>query len=158
MIKNILTSTLTAIIISTLALSFIPAKNQTSGNKSVLGNQVETVLVWLGGGVRVGNLGNNVTKVIASTCNLIIGKTSQTGSTTIPYDCQINGVRTNDTIIAQLATSTVGSTILGWSIGSAKASTTPNYVTVFLENRTGTSANPSATSVGSSTRIYILDN
>lgn len=157
MLKNILTSTLTAVVISLLTLSFIPAKNSVK-NESVLGSQIQTILVWLGGGVKVGNLGNNITKIIASSCNLIMGKTAQAASTTIAYDCALNGIRTNDTIMAQLATSTVGSSILGWKVGSARASSTPNFVTVYVENNTGASAVPSATSVGTSTRIYVLDN
>ena len=159
MLKNILTSTITTILISTLVLSFIPTSTpSTDGNKSVLGSQVETVLVWLGGGVKIGNLGNNVTKVIASTCDLIIGRTSQTGSTSIAYDCAVQGARSGDIVMAQLATTTIGSNILRWHIADARASTTPNYVTVSLQNLTGTSVNPSVNAIGSSTRVLIYKN
>lgn len=159
MLKNIITSTLTAVLVSIFALSFIPASApSTDGNKSVLGSQIQTVLVWLGGGVKVGNLGNNITKIIATNCDLIIGRTNQTGSTSVSYDCAVQGARSGDIVMAQLATTTIGSNILRWQVADARASSTPNYVTVSLQNLTGTSANPSVNAIGSSTRIFLYKN
>lgn len=155
MIKNIITSIVTTLMVAILV---VPALSSVSKTPTTLGSQVETVLVWLGGGVRVGNLGNNVTKLVATTCDLVGMNSSQLASTTASYDCAITGARSGDTVMAQLATSTQNASVLHWNISSARASTTPGFVTVRLQNFSGANAVPSATAVGSSTRVLLWRN
>lgn len=108
--------------------------------------------------VKIGTNGATMTELKATTCNLIGTNGSHTASTTVAYDCAVTGVASGDVVLAQLASSTpVGGGAFGWDIRGAIASTTAGYVTVLLYNG-GPSVVPSATSVGSSTQIWYMDN
>lgn len=103
-----------------------------------------------------GSSGSRVGPVISNTCELIGTHVTQAGSSTLPYDCAVTGVVSGDYVLAQLATSTAFKTLNGWEIVGAKASTTSGFITVLLSNLTGGSADPSATSVASSTQYLVL--
>ena len=119
----------------------------------------ETGAVTSTGTLKIGSNGSTISEIQATSCDLIGTNGSQAASTTKPYDCAITGIASGDVAFAQLATSTaIGSGSLGWAIVASKASTTAGYVTVLLANLTGAAAVPSATSVGSSTSVFYIDN
>lgn len=108
------------------------------------------------GGLKVGPSGTILSQLIKGTCELIGTNVTQTGSSTLPYDCAVTGVVSGDNVMAQISTSTAFKTLNGWSLTGSKASSTSGYITVLLSNHTGASANPSATGVGSTTSYLII--
>lgn len=103
----------------------------------------------------VGPNGTQIAQVLKGTCNLIGTNASQAASSTLAYDCAVTGVKSGDTVFAQLASSTPVGGAAGWSISATLASSTNGYITVLLVNR-GVAAVPSATHVGSSTQYLIV--
>ena len=107
----------------------------------------------------IGSNGSTIYELKATTCELIGTNRTHTATSTFAYDCAITGLTSSDVVMAQIATSTDFSDALsGWSITAAKASSTSGFITVILDNRTGGSANPSATGVGSTTNVWYIDN
>lgn len=99
--------------------------------------------------------GTRVSQLLKGSCALIGTDASQTGTSTVAYDCAVTGVVAGDTVIAQLSTSTPFSTSRSWDIVAAKASSTSGFITVLLANN-GQTAIPSVTGVGSSTNYMIM--
>lgn len=106
----------------------------------------------------VGNGGTALSGLIANSCNLIGTDSSQPATSTKAYDCAITGMTPSYKVFAQLASTTpvilaaTGSGS-GWLIVGSSASSTAGFVTVLLHNGSGTAAVPSATNVGSSTKV-----
>lgn len=92
----------------------------------------------------IGNSGTPTGQVVWGTCNLITKASSQSASTTAPYDCAATGVQSGDTVFVQLATSTPSTNSQRtWRLQGAQASSTSGYITVYLHNSTGASNKPS---------------
>lgn len=122
------------------------------------------------GGVTFGSSGTTFNKIIEGTCSagLIGFDTTQTASSTRPYDCAVTGVVSGDVVMITNATTSAlwnganGSTGYGaWYVSGAKASSTSGFITVGVTNATGLSGVPSAPSqagnvIGSSTQFLII--
>lgn len=106
------------------------------------------------GSLTLGSGNTALTGFIGTTCNLIGSDSSQAASTTVAYDCAVSGLTSSYIAFAQLASTTARTSgSAAWFISAAKASTTAGYLTVLLTNY-GPAAVPSATSVGSSTKVW----
>lgn len=113
-------------------------------------------------GTSFGSAGMPVQKLIFGTTTLCTLGTmgpssinaSHAATTTKVYDCFVSGARSGDAVFASLSTSTAF--FGGWSVVSAKASSTNDYVEIGIYNGTGAAAIPSTQSVGSSTNVLIV--
>lgn len=158
--KTALVVALIAIVIAVSGHFFPQAQELlgASGTRFPNGIAVGTgASVSTAGTLVIGANGSSISEFKATTCNLIGTDASQPASTTVAYDCAVTGIASGDVVMAILASSTprFGQ---GWDIKAAIASTTAGFLTVLLSNETGTAAVPSATSVGSSTNVWYLDN
>lgn len=148
MLKNILTSVLSALIVVGLAFGF--------HSPAPLGNRVETTLNEFGKGLQLtdANLGTRGTilKMIKTgTCTLITyGTISATSTGSV--DCAITGVRPGDLVDLNLAASTTLAS--QYAVKSSQASSTAGYATAQLINLTGAAANPAATNGFGSSTVY----
>lgn len=106
--------------------------------------------------LQIGTNGTSLSQLLKGNCALIGMDASQAATTTEPYDCAVANVKSGDVVLAQLELSASLGTQPGWVITGAKASTTPGYITVLVENITGAAAVPSVTGVGSSTAFVAL--
>lgn len=80
---------------------------------------------------------------------------SHPATTTKVYDCAVSGVLAGDVVFGSISTSTV-SGAAGWSVVSAKASSTSGYIELGIYNGTGAAGVPANQGVGSSTNVLIL--
>lgn len=141
-----------AVVGGLLAENYLPYVRNNGGYNSA--DPIQTT-----GGLTLGASGSQVTQLSKGTCNLIGMDASQAATSTKPYDCAVTGVVSTDIVVGMMLSTTSpngGSTIAGWNVRSAHASTTANFVTVDITNFTGAAATPSASGVGSSTQYLIL--
>ncbi len=160
MIKNIITSAVTALVAVVVALSlystgtpdlggkfstekqyFNDGIETTAGTSTFAGPIVSTSRFILG------TSGSNLGFVKTGTCDLVGGAIAATSSAVA--DCAVTGVVSGDIVIPTLATSTANAVATG-----ARASTTAGYITVRLLNLTGAASSVSA--LGSSTSYIVL--
>lgn len=158
MIKNIITSAVTALVVALIVVGLV------GGNQSVPSANIKGVTNYdtvQASGLIVGtSTASNFSFVKGGACTLgTLGPASidasHTASTTKVYDCAFSGVGANDVVLASISTSTV-SGAMGWSVAFAKPSTTPNFVEVGIFNGTNASVVPSTQSVGSSTNVFLF--
>lgn len=137
MLKNIVTSVITTIIVAIGVMALANSSNNTLGS-------VETVLVRAGGGIQVGNTrtATIMPNIQTGTCTLTttVGRLPLATSSQ-PFDCVANGVKSGDLVWGQInsdggSLSGTGGIVLAF----AKASTTANHIEAWLYSR--------ATSVG----------
>ncbi len=146
-----------ALILGSVALvgnqPVAPENLGASGTRFPNGIAVGTgASVATAGTFTVGSSGSALTNLIATSCNLVGTDGSQAASSTKAYDCAVTGLTSSFKVTAQLSTSTLLATGLGWTITSARASSTAGFATVNLLNL-GAAAVPSAQNIGSSTSI-----
>lgn len=159
MIKTIITSLATALIVSVLALSYAPKVSitDTEAIKEVLGSTIETVKVAFGGGIQVsdrGTAGTTYTLIKSGTCTLL-GDNSIAATSTGNVDCAVTGARSGDLVRLNLAAST--SIASQFVVKAVQASSTANYITAQLVNLTGAARVPSSVvGFGSSTQYQIF--
>lgn len=110
------------------------------------------------GSLKIGPNGSTVSELKLTSCDLSNANTSIAASSTGYVYCSVTGVASGDVVIAQLSTTTATTVFGGWSITSAKASTTAGMIDIRLKNDTGVAAVPSVGAVGSSTTIWYADN
>lgn len=128
-------------------------------DRTTIGNPwTFTNTVTLSSTLKIGTNGATITELNTTSCNLSNADTSVAATSTGYVYCAITGVASGDVVFAQLATTTANAAFGGWSIYSAKASTTAGFVDIRLYNGTGAAAVPSVTSVGSSTNVLFIDN
>lgn len=151
MIKNILKSLITPLVVSIIVCIVLISLTSGKEVKTTLGSTIETIRVTFGSGIKVGGSGTNITQIIAGTCNLLNMNSTQAATTTASYDCIAPGVKSGDIIESSLGTTSPNISNLNW-IGYATASSTSGYLTWRITNLTGASAIPSVRGVGSSTQ------
>lgn len=149
--KSTFAGVVVAIVIALAALGIA----LSSGHAPVPGgvtnyDEVDATAIKIGGAS-----GSRIGPVISTTCNLLNTNASQAATTSAYVYCNVTGVVSGDTILAQLSTTTANTRFGHWSIVSAKASTTATGVDMELYNGSGASAVPSATAIGSSTNLLI---
>ena len=129
----------------------------SSGTRYQHGISVGTDTAPSSNGLKVGNNGTSITKIITGTGILIASNySSLAASTSLPFDIAVTGVTANDVVFTQFA-STTASANLGWYIIGSSASSTAGYITIQVINNTGVAATiPSY--IASTTQYLVLDN
>jgi hypothetical protein len=123
------------------------------------------------GTFQLSSTGTTLNRINAGTCYVLPYATTIAASTTAAVDCQataliyntnttravaLAGVTAGDNVVANFATSTAASTFGSISISGASASTTPGYITLLVENLTGTTYTWPVTGTASGTASYIV--
>ena len=98
--KNFLISAGTAALTAVIVVALFLSGHQPSVSSPTLGG-TETVLMWLGGGVRTGT-GNPVTNVLENTCNAAIATLPLAATSTQNATCTVTGARTGDKVFVSL--------------------------------------------------------
>ncbi len=154
MIKNIITSLVTAVIVSVIVLAAsMGSPSAPNTNEPTDLGGTETILSKLQGGVQVGpgNSGTIYSLIKNGTCN-ILANASIVATTSKNFDCRIpatgsfSGIKPGDYIRANLVgTTTVNSLLL---LTGVKASTTPGWATFTISNLTGAAVTPATGAIG----------
>lgn len=151
--KNLTIGLVIAIVIAVVGL-FTPAGSAVQKVFGGLVNydEVDATAIKIGG-----SNGSRIGPIISGTCTLTVQLATIAASTTAPYDCAVTGVAVGDTVIANLATSTVYTVGqgAGFFVVGSKASTTAAFITVDLFNGTGAAANPSTFGYSSTTNYLV---
>jgi hypothetical protein len=109
--------------------------------------------------------GTDLTHILATTGSVLSANTTQSASTTAPYDIAVTNALTTDNVLAQFASTTMNSIAnvsaasfpTGWWITSAHASSTAGFVTVMVYNGTGRTASLAASAgIASSTNVILI--
>lgn len=143
---------------SLLIEQYSPYVMQNGGISSAL--PIQTTSTVTAANEAIGTSGTNLSFIGVGSCTLgLLGPSSidalHAATTTKVYDCPFTGIQSGDIVIASIATSTVDGAA-GWTVQSAKASTTNGYAEIGIYNATGASFVPSTRSVGSSTKVTIF--
>ena len=134
MLKTIITSAVTAIIIAVLAISFGGPKTAPE-----LGSFIETVPIQFGAGFKLGGsgvvpVGNIIKKEIVGICNAATTELPLEATSTDDFTCTVTGARSGDNVQVFLPSSS-GSVYGGFTISHTVAST--NTITFGIVNLTG---------------------
>lgn len=128
---------------------YVPAVLYNGGIYSTL--PIQTTSTLTAGDVTIGTSGTNISKVIASTCNLVPDSTDILPFGTLKTaNCSVSGVVYGDKVFMELNASNTASVF----IKGASASSTAGIITVQLYNATTTASAISV--VGSSTPVLII--
>lgn len=115
-------------------------------------DEVDATAIKIGG-----TNGSRIDLLIGTTCNLSNADASVAATSTgYVYCTGVTGLTAGDPVQVLLSTTTANATFGGWSVFSAKASTTAGAIDIRLYNGTGAAAVPSATAVGSTTNIWAV--
>lgn len=162
MIKTIIASIATSIVVSVLALSIAPKAPQ--GNLGVIETTKATFgqgfvtsprsLSVFNGNIGIGTTTGYISKLLTGTCDLV-GDTADAviASGKAAASCLAPGVVAGDKVFVQLATSTnpnLGSLI----VEGSNASSTSGYIAITLLNASTTATQ--ITKFGTSTKYFIL--
>lgn len=113
-------------------------------------DEVDTTALKVGG-----SNGSRVGPIIIGTGALISANVSVAASSSQEFDIAVTGVVPGDSVNAQIASSTVASS-LGWQVRSAIASSTAGFVAVVLSNLTGAAANPHTAGIDSAVMYEVF--
>lgn len=154
---------LIAVAIIAITGLFTPIKSAVeqlgaAGTRFIHGISVNTTTSPTANGLKVGSNGSEIVEMKATTCEVKGDDSVTATSSAYAYCTGVTGIASGDVVFAQLSTTTSNTIFGGWAISSAKASTTAGSIDFRLYNGTGADAVPSATSVGSSTNIWYIDN
>ena len=158
MVKNTLTSIVTAAVVSVIVVVLALAgfnkpqavTTDPQGDPTLAG--IETVRTTFGSGIRVSSpstKGTILSPILAGTvnCSGALGGTATiTASTTGIVDCNVTGVKSGDLVFVSRPAGMLST----WFTMGAHASTTANnYFSLRLYNNTGVAAKPPATATSS---------
>lgn len=179
--KNLTLGLLVAIVIALVGcfLPKLPAKFGTISATDVTATRYTQLLVDNGiqvtanginivaGGLTVGTGASTISGLNFGTCSIRPYAATIAASTTAQVDCQgtqnfasgpgsaLPGITAADNIQANLGTSTQGTLYGGLRLRTEIGSSTPGFITLFLENDTGATYTWSLTSNASGTAQYI---
>lgn len=132
MIKNIIASVVTSLVVLVLGLAVVLPQS----NPSLLGGRIETVLNQFSGGIQVGTTGSNVAKIIDGTVNCT-GTSTIAATAVASYNCAVTGAVSGDKVFVSLPSGTVSPFI---TLVNSYASTTSGYIVVTLRNASTTAS------------------
>ncbi len=119
-------------------------------NLEVQGSNLIDGVITMAGGSKVGSSGTTLNTVLEGKSSLIASSFTVGATTTVSMDIAATGALTGDTVFASFATT---SSVGGWAIVGASASTTAGFDTLRVMNLTGAS-NVIPASIASSSVSY----
>lgn len=101
----------------------------------------------------------SIPHMLTATCSLIADNSITATSTGYAYCTGVTGVTSSDNVLALFSTSTLGQNVVseGFSIVSAKASSTAGAIDFLIRNESGRAVAPSAAGrIGSTTQLFFF--